>query len=151
MRVKQEDTMTHEDKGHYANKHQGKSIDETISKRIDSLADNGNVSCAAAHRTAKEFGLSPSDIGVQIDLMEYRISKCQLGLFGYSPEKKRIDPEIKISKDLQGQLDKANTLEHISCSKCWEIADKLKIKKLNIGSACEKKDIRIKPCQLGAF
>ena len=109
--------MAHKDKGHYANKHQGKSIDETISKRIDSLADNGNVSCAAAHRIAKDLEISPPDIGVQIDLMEYRISKCQLGLFGYSPEKKRIDPEIEISKDLQGQLDKANTQEPISCSK----------------------------------
>ena len=143
--------MTHEDKGHYANKHQGKNIDETISKRIESLADNGSVSCAAAHRIAKDLGISPSDIGVQIDLMEYRISKCQMGLFGYSPEKKRIDPEIEISKNLQGQLDKENTQEPISCSKCWEIAGRLKIKKLDIGSACEKKDIRIKPCQLGAF
>ena len=32
-----------------------------------------------------------------------------------------------------------------------DAAKKLKIKRLDMGSACEKKNIKIKPCQLGAF
>ncbi len=143
--------MAHEDKGHYANKHQGKSIDPIISKKINSLADDGNLTCSAAHKIGKDIGISASQIGVQTDLMEYRISQCQLGLFGYSPEKKRINPDIDISKDLMAALDKANIDGKISCSQCWEIAKALKITKLDLGSACEKKGIRIKPCQLGAF
>lgn len=143
--------MAHQDKGHYADKHPGKKIDPTISKRINSLADDGNLSCSAAHKIAKAVGISASEIGVQTDLMEYRISQCQLGLFGYFPEKKRINPDIDISKDLMAALDKANIGGKISCNQCWEIAKALKIKKLDLGSACEKKGIRIKPCQLGAF
>jgi hypothetical protein len=143
--------MAHEDKGHYANKHQGKSIDDTISKKINSLARDGNLTCAAAHKIAKDLGISASEIGVQTDLLEYRISQCQLGLFGYLPETKRINPDIDISEDLMAALDQVNTDGKISCSKCWEIAKVLKIKKVDLGSACEKKDIRIKPCQLGAF
>ena len=143
--------MAHQDKGHYADKHQGKSIDPAISKRINSLADDGNLTCSAAHKIAKEVGISALEIGVQTDLMEFRISQCQLGLFGYFPEKKRINPDIEISKDLMAALDKANRDGKISCSKCWEISKALKIKKLDLGSACEKKGIRIKPCQLGAF
>ena len=81
--------MTHEDKGHYASKHPGKPIDKTISIKITSLAENNNLPCAAAHKAARDLGVSPSDIGIQTDLMEYRISQCQLGLFGYSPEKKK--------------------------------------------------------------
>jgi len=143
--------MTHEDRGHYAKKHQGKTIDENISKKILSLAENKNLTCAAAHRIAKDLGILPLEIGIQIDLMEFRITKCQLGLYGYLPEPKKINPDIKISKDLTVALVKTINDNRISCKQCWEIADSLKIKKLDLGSACEKKDIRIKPCQLGAF
>ncbi|MBA3011149.1 MAG: hypothetical protein KKF12_14150 [Proteobacteria bacterium] len=143
--------MTHEDKGHYAGKHPGKPIDKTISIKITSLAENNNLPCAAAHKAARDLGVSPSDIGIQTDLMEYRISQCQLGLFGYSPEKKKIDPNIEVSKALFTALDKASSDGKISCSQCWEIADTLKIKRLDLGSACEKINLRIKPCQLGAF
>lgn len=143
--------MTHEDKGHYADKHQDKQIDENISKKINSLADNSNLTCAAAHRVAKDISVSPKDIGVQTDLMEYRISQCQLGLFGCSPEPKKINPDIEVSKNLIDALDKAAVDGRISCSQCWEIASTLKIKKLDTASACEKMKIKIKVCQLGAF
>jgi hypothetical protein len=143
--------MAHQDKGHYANKHQGKTVDETISKKIHSLAADGNVTCAAAHRLARALGILPAEIGVQIDLLEYRISQCQMGLFGHFPETKKIDPDIEVSTDLEAALNQANTDNRISCARCWEIAAALKIKKLAVGSACEKMDIRIKPCQLGAF
>jgi hypothetical protein len=143
--------MTHEDKGHYARKHQGKKIDDSISKKILTLAEDNNLTCAAAHRIAKDLDIQPSDIGIQIDLMEFRITKCQLGLFGYSPEPKKINPDIEISKNLAAALDKTIVDNKISCKLCWDIADSLKIKRLDLGSACEKKDFRIKPCQLGAF
>ncbi|NOX34719.1 MAG: hypothetical protein GXP56_13475, partial [Deltaproteobacteria bacterium] len=93
----------------------------------------------------------PLEIGVQADLIEYRIAECQLGLFGYNDGQKIIDPGIEISPELSLELDKENQDGRISCLKCWEIAKKLKIKRLDLGSACEKKNIRIKPCQLGAF
>jgi len=143
--------MAHQDKGHYANKHQEERIDETISKKIHSLAENGNVTCAAAHRIAKDFGILPLEIGVQIDLLEYRISQCQNGLFGHFPKTKKINPDIEVSKKLKGALDEANTDNRLSCAGCWKIAATLKIKKVAVASACEKMDIKIKPCQLGAF
>ncbi len=143
--------MTHEDRGHYAKKHQGKAIDENISKKILSLAENKNLTCAAAHRIAKDLDIPPGDIGIQTDLMEFRITKCQLGLFGYFPEPKKINPDIEISEDLTAALAKTINDNRISCRQCWEIAHSLKIKKVDLGSACEKKDIKIKFCQLGAF
>lgn len=126
-------------------------IDEAISKKIHSLAKNGIVPCATAHRIAKDFGVLPLEIGVQIDLLEYRISQCQNGLFGYTPKTKKINPDIEVSKELKDALDEANTDNRISCAGCWKIAATLKIKKVAVASACEKMDIKIKPCQLGAF
>ena len=143
--------MTHSDKGHYANKHQGQKIDEKISSFIKSKAKENNLTCAAAHKAAEELGVSPGKIGIQADLLEFRITMCQVGLFGYKGGAKKIDPDFDIPSDMEAALDKANDDGRLSCFDCWNIAKDLKTKKIDIASACEKKGIRIKPCQLGAF
>ncbi len=143
--------MTHSDKGHYANKHQGQKIDEKISSLIKSKSQENNLTCAAAHKAAKELGVSPEAIGIQTDLIEFRITMCQLGLFGYKGGTKQIDPDFDTPSDMEAALDKANDDGRLSCLDCWEIAKDLKAKKIDIASACEKKEIRIKPCQIGAF
>ncbi|MCD4719367.1 MAG: hypothetical protein K8S13_05850 [Desulfobacula sp.] len=143
--------MGHQDKGHFAAKHNNRQINKTITEKIEALADNNSLTCSSAHRAGKALKISPLEIGVQTDLLEYQIAECQLGLFGYSDGKKRIDPDIVISPDLNEQLDKTNKDGRISCRECWNIAQNLKIKRLDVSSACEKKNIRIKPCQLGAF
>ncbi len=143
--------MTHSDKGHYANKHQGQEIDEKISSLIKSKAKESNLTCAAAHKAAEELGTSPGKIGIQTDLLEFRITMCQIGLFGYKGGAKQIDPDFDIPSDMEAVIDKANDDGRLSCFDCWNIAKDLKVKKIDVASACEKKEIRIKPCQLGAF
>jgi hypothetical protein len=143
--------MGHQDKGHFAAKHKGRQVDEAVAEQIRAMAKNGSISCAAAHKTSRTLDLPPLEIGVQVDLMELRISECQLGLFGYPGEKKRFDQDIVISDDLDKELETSVTDGRISCSDCWEIAARMKIARLDVGSACEKKNFRIKPCQLGAF
>lgn len=143
--------MGHQDKGHFAAKQNGKQINEIIAEKIRTLSNNNCLTCASAHRAKKALNVSPSEIGIQTDLLEYRITECQLGLFGYDDGEKRIHPDIDISSDLNEQLDLISEDGRIACLKCWDIAKKLKIKRLDVGSACEKKNIRIKPCQLGAF
>ncbi len=143
--------MGHQDKGHFAAKHNDRQINKAIAEKIRTLANDNSLTCASAHRAGKALKISSLEIGVQIDLLEYQISECQLGLFGYGDGEKKIDPDIEISADLNGQLDKTNNDGRISCLECWEIAKNLKIKRLDVASACEKKNIRIRPCQLGAF
>ncbi len=143
--------MGHQDKGHFAAKHAGKQIDETITSKIRTIAKENSVTCSMAHKAALAVKKSPSEIGIQIDLLEYRISECQMGLFGYSDGEKKFDSNIEIAPELNEQLDKAAKDGRISCLECWDIAKDLKQKRVDVGSACEKKNIRIKPCQLGAF
>jgi len=143
--------MAHEDKGHYAAKHTDSQINETITEKIRALSSDNCITCVAAHRAGKELNRSPSEIGVQTDLLEYRIAECQLGLFGYAGGQKKINPHLPITPELNHHLDTASCDGRISCLECWDIAKKLKINRLDMGSACEKKNIRIKPCQLGAF
>jgi hypothetical protein len=143
--------MAHQDKGHYAGKHPDRKMDPVIVKKLENLSDQGRLTCAAAHRAAEDLTVSPQDIGIQADLMELRIIHCQLGLFGYEPQTKRIDPGIEVSDDLRAHIENNSIDGRLSCKAGWDIAKKFKISRLDMGSACEKINIRIKPCQLGAF
>ncbi len=143
--------MGHNDKGHYALKHPGKSLDPKLSKVVKAAASDGLLTCASAHKAAKTLGCTPGDIGTQADLLELRISQCQLGLFGYSPDKKNLDPDVEIPEGLEDAILDAQDEGRISCRQCWDMAKVHNISRLDMGSACEKKEIRIKPCQLGAF
>jgi len=143
--------MGHQDRGHYARKHPEKQRDTTIVTLLEQKAENGCLKCADAHRIAKKLGLPPDQIGIQIDLAELRISRCQMGLFGYYPNKHILNPDIQISPQADQAIDKAQTNGRISCAQCWELATFLAMSRPDLASACEKKQIRIKPCQLGAF
>ncbi len=143
--------MGHQDRGHYARKHPEKQRDKAIAALLEEKAEDGRLNCADAHRIAKKLGVTPDQIGVQADLAELRISRCQMGLFGYYPEKKDLNPDIEISPKVDEAIEKAQTDGRISCAECWELATALAISRKDMGSVCEKKGVRIKPCQLGAF
>jgi len=133
-------------------KHPNKTVDPHLARHIKALAQERSISCAAAHKAARKTGEPPEKIGEQIDLLGYRISLCQLGLFGYGSPSKKLNPEMAVPPDLDQAIHHAaEKTGRISCRQCWDIATKLTKKRLDIGSACEKKGVRIKPCQLGAF
>ncbi len=143
--------MTHEDRGRYAEKHQGTAKDKDVCDALLKASIDDKITCSAVHRIAKTFHLDPSRVGVQMDLLELRLIECQLGLFGYTPEGKSLNPVIEITSELEQMLNQSEKNGRLTCLECWEIAAKLKIKKNDVGSACEKKKLKIKPCQIGAF
>ncbi len=143
--------MTHQDKGHYAQKHLNATLNKAIADKITAASKDGVIDCASAHKIAKATGTAPDGIGVQIDLMELRITRCQLGLFGYGPQKKNLNPDVQVSDQLKADIINTQSEGSLSCSQCWELARRHKRSIPDMGSACEKIEIRIKPCQLGAF
>lgn len=143
--------MTHEDKGKFAEKHEGQNIDSEAAEKLRNLSENNKISCAAAHRAAAALNVSPEEIGIQIDLLELKIIECQIGLFGYRDTGKMLDESIIVAPELNEKLNQKSTHGRISCFDCWNIATELKTKRLTVGSACQKLQISIKPCQLGTF
>jgi hypothetical protein len=143
--------MARKDKGNFSAKHENQQINETIASKIRDLAVEKCLTCSAAHRIAKQCQVSPAEVGVQIDLLEYRISECQLGLFGYADGGKKIAPDIHVSSECSRMLDQRTADNRISCLACWDIARDLKLTRLDISAACEQKNIKINACQLGAF
>lgn len=120
-------------------------------KAIELQAKNQRITCMEAASISSEFGVSLQEAGKLIDEMNHRITHCQLGLFGYIPEKKIIYPEKSISSELKSLIENFSQEGKISCEKAWVISSQLKISKLSVGNACEGLGLRIKPCQLGAF
>ena len=142
--------MTHSDAGNYAAKHQDKSIPEVLEKAIREALVENRLSCARAHQLARDYGFSPSEVGRTADLMEIRLSGCQLGLFGHGQKEKiaaAANPDPKLIKALLENLADGS----LSCLKAWQTAADFKLKKTDITAACEAGKIKITPCQLGAF
>ena len=144
--------MPHEFAGKYGTKHPpGTIADPAIAAAIGDVAEDGGVSCAVAHDLAEELEVSPAEVGKTMDLLEYRITKCQMGLFGYQPEKKIVKPAAEVSDALRRRLESATVDGAISCLACWGIAQALGMQKIAVAAACELLDLKIRPCQLGAF
>ncbi|MDD5475364.1 MAG: hypothetical protein PHU03_02490 [Syntrophales bacterium] len=144
--------MAHKDSGNYAGKHpQGAKPDRETAEALESVSRDGKISCAAAFTVVRDLGLKPGDVGMTIDLLEYRITKCQLGLFGYGPERGILSTAEDVSPKMKQAIDKNLLDGRISCAACWEIADLLRCARRDVASACEALSIKINACQLGSF
>ncbi|OQY02240.1 MAG: hypothetical protein B6I26_01445 [Desulfobacteraceae bacterium 4572_130] len=143
--------MTKKHAKDYAIKHSGKRINKKAEKIIKQKSKDEKITCKSLHIAAKEIGITPSDAGIQIDLMGLKLIECQLGVFGYLPNGKILKKEIKFSKQVEKIIEKNTQNGKIICKKCWEIAKNLKMKKLDISSIANIKNIKIKNCQLGAY
>ena len=144
--------MTHEDRGHYAKKHPADSkVKPGIAQAVKQRASDREISCAAAHKIAADLGVQPDEVGFGLDLLEIRIVRCQLGLYGYRPEKSVVKPAESVSEALKGAIKESLIEERLSCAAAWDIAERFGTARMNVSSACEALKIKISSCQLGAF
>jgi hypothetical protein len=77
--------------------------------------------------------------------------KCQLGLFGYKPEKKIVKPKAALNPKLESAIQDSLVEGALSCAKAWEIARDFDIPKMAVSAVCEQLKVKIRHCQLGAF
>jgi hypothetical protein len=144
--------MTHEDKGHYAKKHSpDRKVQPEIAEALNNKASNRKISCAAAHKIAKDLNVSPAEVGFTTDTLEIRLIKCQLGLHGYYPEKRIVKPAETVSQTLKKAIRDSLVHGKLDCAAAWDIAKRLGIARMDVSSACETLKIKISSCQLGAF
>lgn len=143
--------MTHKDTGNYSKKRGGEVLDETIAAKIKEKISENRISCAEAHSIAAELSAEPADVGTAIDLLNVRIIKCQLGLFGYGKEKNIPSLSDTVNPDIEKAIKSSLVNDRLPCSTAWEIAKKFSVAKPIISAVCETLKIKISPCQLGAF
>jgi hypothetical protein len=126
-------------------------IAPAVREGLEKAAQAGTLACAAAFTLSADLKKPPAEIGKAADLIGIRLVKCQLGLFGYAPEKKIVQPAAAVDPDLEAALRAALQDGRLACRLAWELAEQFRMPKMNVSAACEALDIKVKPCQLGAF
>ena len=125
--------------------------DSSIKYEILKQSLNSEFSCASAFLIAKKFNVSPSKVGTIADLINHRLVKCQMGLFGYRPEKKIVTPVKTTDQNLKNTITDNLVEGKLACKIAWDIASRFKVNKMRVSGICEGMNIKINKCQLGAF
>ena len=144
--------MTHEDAGNYPGKHDPKEKpDPEITSAIMAHSGARQITCADLHKIATELKANPLDVGKTADLMNIKIIKCQLGLFGHSPESRVVEPAETVSPEMGQSIRDQSGEGHLSCEGAWKIAEQLQTEKMDVCNAAEAMKVKIRFCQLGTF
>ncbi len=127
------------------------ALAEMICARLDS---EGRLPCAAAFVLAAERNVDPLVIGQTADAIGVRLTRCQLGLFGYPGHAKgwsHIPEATPVAEDLRAALLAAASEGHITCQVLWELAAQFGVSRLFVGYVADQLGLKIEACQLGAF
>jgi len=136
----------------FAKKHQGKAqINNIIKSEILKRNKDGELPCLIAFQIADSLQVAPSEVGRTVDLLNFRLTKCQLGLYGYKPQKKIVKAKEPEDRNLKKAIQDSLVEERLSCINAWEIAFRFNVHKMIVSSVCEAMNIKIIKCQLGAF
>ena len=136
----------------YAAKHDpSTALDAELAEALQSELEDGGVSCQSAHAVALHQHKSPRESGTVLDLLNLRIVRCQLGLFGYAPRKRIVQPATTIDPQLADEIRAALESGRLRCETAWAIAARRQLPRLAVAETCEALKIKIGDCQLGAF
>ena len=136
----------------FADKHRpDEKPDSLIKYEILKHSLNSELSCVSAFLIAKELNVSPGKVGMTADLINCRLIKCQLGLFGYRPDKKITKPLKTANQNLKNTITDNLVEGKLACKFAWDIASRFKVNKMTISNICEGMNIKINECQLGVF
>jgi len=128
-----------------------RGVDAAIRAKLEKETPEGTLSCAAAFALATDLNKSPAEIGKAADLLDIRLVKCQLGLFGYAPEKKIVKPAATVDPLLQEAIRGELQGGRLACRNAWDLAERFRLPRMAVSAACEALGLKVKPCQLGAF
>ena len=147
--------MTHKDAGKYASKHpSGKALNEKVARMVRDKSPGGELACVMAEKISKELGVEIPEVGFTADLLEIKIKKCQLGLFGYGKKPnhgKDVQAADSVSDEMKDAIEEVAENGEVTCAALWMIADQLGAKRKEVSAACETLKIKIRKCQLDAF
>ncbi len=138
----------------FAEKHgNNASLNAAIKNEITKSMKDGAIFCDDAFRIADKLDITSEKVGVTADLMNCKLTGCQLGLFGLQSQNKASEnllPELK-KDDLKKKIMSELIDSRLTCKKAWDIASQHKVCKTTVTELCNKMKIKITKCQLGAF
>jgi len=130
-------------------------MDEQLRQAVLGHLEDGHLTCHQAHTIAQELGVEPLEVGQAADEVGVRISRCQLGLFGYGSKAegkhKIVRPMAQVPPAIEAAIRAKAGEEGLPCIAVWRIADRLGHSRLEISNAVEGLGLRVSTCQLGCF
>ena len=128
-----------------------KKVDDLLAQAVRARGPDGEIPCAVAFEIAQERNASPAEVGFTLDKLGVKVVKCQLGLYGYKPNKRIVKPAETVSPELEKAIRNSLDNSRLPCAAAWETADRLGLRKMEVSAACETLGIKISVCQLGSF
>lgn len=127
-------------------------MNQEIAAQIKDSLTEGKLPCASAFKIARRLKVSPYQVREVADELGVKISQCQLGLFGYGSDKgKFLEPGREVGEELQARIKEKVVEGGLPCATAWDIAQELKMKRIDVARAAEGLGVRITHCQLGCF
>jgi hypothetical protein len=130
-------------------------MDERLHQAMSKRLEDGKLPCNRAFAIARSLGLDPFAVGLAADEASIRISRCQLGLFGYGPKAegkhKIVHAMDEVPERLAARLRAEAEAGNITCAAVWRVADALHYGRFKTSSAVEAMGLRVSHCQLGCF
>jgi hypothetical protein len=126
-----------------------------LEDQLRAAVNGDQLPCSLAHKLAREWGVMPETLGAAAKGAGIRISRCQMGLFGFGPKgtpgyrvvQPAEDIPAALSRDVQAFLVDGR----LPCRVAWELGRRRGLPYRQIGNVLEGLKIRVKPCQLGQF
>lgn len=130
-------------------------MDERLRQALQHHLEDGKLPCSQAHAIARRLDMEPLIVGFAASELDIRISRCQLGLFGFGPKSegkhKIVHPMDEVPERLAARLRASASKHGITCTAVWNVADDLGYQRLEASSAVEAMGLKVTRCQLGCF
>jgi len=126
-------------------------MNQEIAVQIKESLTEGRLPCPSAFKVTRRLAVSPQQVGEVADELNVRISRCQLGLFGYGAEGKLLEPAQEVGGELEARIRERAVEGGLPCATIWDIAQELTMKRIDVARAADGLGIRITQCQLGCF
>lgn len=134
----------------------GLEADARVAAAIGERLEDGLLSCSAAIAVAEELACPPIVVGQTSDVLAIRLTRCQLGLFGYPGHAKGWEAagvaELAVKTGLEQALGEGRDEQgDIGCQELWRLAEEFGVSRIHVGYLTDRLGIRIRHCKLGAF
>lgn len=134
----------------------GLEADECVAAAIGERLEDGLLPCSAAVALAEELACPPIVVGQTSDVLAIRLTRCQLGLFGYPGHSKGWEAagvaELPVPAGIGQALGEGRDEQgDIGCQELWGLAESFGVSRIHVGYLADRLGIRIRRCKLGAF
>jgi len=126
-----------------------------LQDQLRAATNEDQLSCALAHKLAREWGVMPEALGAAAKEAGIGIIRCQMGLFGFGPKGtpsyRVVQPADHVPEALSLEVQSALINGRLPCRVAWKLGQQHGLAYRRMGDVLDALKIKVKPCQLGQF